>query len=113
MFPWFSLGSMNWTGKLLVPFIIIILLIYKKIRNEKGFISFCFNKKNKPIIITAIIIYLITVFLIFGLLVLHNKLNIEKFLMYAILVGFSEELYFRGLLYNKLLMLNKGKKLFP
>jgi membrane protease YdiL (CAAX protease family) len=110
VFPWFGFGSMNWTGKLLVLFIIVILLIYKKIRNERGFISFLFNEKNRTIILTTIIIYLITVFLVFGLLTGHKKLNIERFLMNIILVGISEELYFHGLIFSKLLKLNKGRK---
>jgi membrane protease YdiL (CAAX protease family) len=58
-------------------------------------------------------------FLVFGSLILRLYKNfntddlkevIDFFLMYAILVGISEELCFRGMLYNKLLVLYNGKK---
>jgi membrane protease YdiL (CAAX protease family) len=118
-FPWFDFECRIWTGELLLTFILIILLIYKKIKNEQSFIFLSYNKNNKLIIITTIIVYLIVHLLIFGsfALELHKDFNIDDlndiinfFLLFAILVGTGEELFFRGLLYNKLLVLYKGKK---
>ena len=120
LFPFFAFGGRGWTGKLLAAFIIIILLIYKKIRHKQGLIYFRYNKENKPIIITTIIIYLVVVFLLFGRLALqlHENFDIHDlndvigfFLVFGILVGVTEELCFRGLLYNKLLALYKDKKI--
>jgi len=120
LFPFFAFGGRGWTGKLLAAFIIIILLIYKKISHKQSFIYFRYNKENKPIIITTIIIYLVVVFLLFGRLALqlHENFDIIDlndfvgfFLMFGILVGVTEELCFRGLLYNKSLALYKGKKI--
>jgi len=116
LFSWFVPGSVAWIPKLLVTIIVITLLIYRRIKNGQGFIFLYYNKKNKPIIITTVIIYLITVLLIFGLLLLQNAFhNVDNFIFYfitfAILVGICEELYFRGFIYNKLLVLYKGKKI--
>ena len=117
MLPWFSFGSINWTGKLLVAFIIIILMLYKKLKKEEGFVSFVFDNKNKKIIIVAVVIYSLIIFPSLGFWLANNDLfSIERFLMYSVLVGISEELYFRGFLYKKILSLKnewQGKNMSP
>jgi membrane protease YdiL (CAAX protease family) len=119
LFPFFAFGDSGWAGKLLAAFIIIILLIYKKIGHKQSFIYFCYNEENKPIIIKTVIIYLIVIFLLFGRLAFKLYENFDSddlndfvgfFLMFGILVGITEELCFRGLLYNKLSALYKDKK---
>jgi membrane protease YdiL (CAAX protease family) len=104
---------MNWTGKLLVLIIVVIVIIYKKLRKENGFVSFIFEKENiKTIIITIIVHILITLTVLIFLLI-NGKFNIERFIMNVILVGISEELYFRGLIYNKISKIqikNKGSE---
>jgi membrane protease YdiL (CAAX protease family) len=109
MFPWLSFGNINWTGKLFVIFIIATIAIYKKIRNEEGFISFIFNNGNKDIIIITSIIYLGIGSAVLMVLLAYGKFNIERYLMNIFLVGISEELCFRGFIYKKLSTLNKQK----
>jgi membrane protease YdiL (CAAX protease family) len=119
IFYWFDLGFWYSTGAFILTIIMIILLVYKKLKNKQSFIYFSYNENNKVIIITTIIIYFIVIFLIFVPLVLklYKNFNVDDFndiigffLTFAIFVGICEELFFRGLLYNKLLVLYKGKK---
>jgi membrane protease YdiL (CAAX protease family) len=102
VFPWFSFGHMNWTGKLLVMSIVAIVIIYKKLKKGNGFVSFIFDKENKKTIIITIIAYVLIILTVLILLLINGKFDIERFIMNAVLVGISEELYFRGLIYNKL-----------
>jgi membrane protease YdiL (CAAX protease family) len=102
VFPWLSFGNMNWTGKLLVIFIVAIIAIYKKTKNEEGFIGFVFDKGNKNIIIITSIIYLVIGSAVLILLLAYGKFNIERYLMNIFLVGISEELCFRGFIYKEL-----------
>jgi membrane protease YdiL (CAAX protease family) len=102
VFPWFSFGHMNWTGKLLVMIIIVIVIIYKKLRKEDGFVSFVFEGSNIKTVAAAITAHVIVTLTVLILLLINGKFDIERFIMNVTLVGISEELYFRGLIYNKI-----------
>jgi membrane protease YdiL (CAAX protease family) len=102
VFPWFNFGHMNWTGKLLVMIIAIIVIVYKKLRKENGFAFFVFDKKNIKTVIITIMVYILITLTVLIFLLINGKFNIERFIMNVILVGISEELYFRGLIYNKI-----------
>jgi membrane protease YdiL (CAAX protease family) len=102
VFPWFSFGHMNWTGKLLVMIIVGIVIIYKKLKKENGFVFFVFEKENRKTIIITITAQVLITLTVLILLLVNGKFDIERFIMNVVLVGISEELYFRGLLYNKI-----------
>jgi membrane protease YdiL (CAAX protease family) len=118
VFPWFSFGNMNWTGKLLVMIIVVIVIVHKKIRKENGFVFFIFEKENRVVrklqnktIIVTIIVYVLITLTVLILLLTNGRFNSERFVMNVILVGISEELYFRGLIYNKISKIQiKNKK---
>jgi membrane protease YdiL (CAAX protease family) len=107
VFPWLSIGNMNWTGKLLVAFIIAVLILCYSISRKKGFIYFEFNQQNKKIITITAVIYVVFIVGALISLLIFKRFNWERFVMNAIVVGISEELCFRGFLYQKLLKLNK------
>ena len=115
-FPWFKIGTMDWTGKLLVIFVIVVIMIYKKHKNEEGFVYFTFENKNKSILIITSIMYLIVITVSLCLLLFYGIFNIEVFLSYIILIGISEELFFRGFIYKKILGIKnawENKKYIP
>jgi membrane protease YdiL (CAAX protease family) len=102
VFPWLYFGHMNWIGKLMVIGIVTIIIIIKKIKKEHDIVSFIFSKENKKIIIITAIVHIGITSVTGSFLLINNKFDFERFLMNAVFVGISEELYFRGLLYNKI-----------
>ena len=89
---------------------ILILIIIRKYKNKENIILFDFDNKNIIIIIITTMIYFIIIFSSLYLLIKNNIFYLDKYLFYIILVGVAEELFYRGLVYRLILLLNKDWK---
>jgi membrane protease YdiL (CAAX protease family) len=109
MQPFLYIGHMNWIGKFLILFMSVLLIIYYKFHRKRDFVYFQFNE-NRNITIIIISAYILIVLGSLIVLFISHKFDWQKFLMNAVLVGISEEFYYRGFLYQKIIMLNEPKE---
>jgi len=107
--PFLYIGHMNWIGKFSILFMNVLLILYYKFYKKRNFVYFQFNK-NRNITIIIISAYILIVLGSLIILFISHKFDWQRFLMNAVLVGVSEEFYYRGFLYQKIMMLNETKE---
>jgi len=107
--PFLYIGHMNWVGKFSILFVSVLLIIFYKFYKKRDFIYFQFNE-NRNITIIIISAYILIVLGSLIVLFVSHKFDWQRFLMNAVLVGVSEEFYYRGFLYQKIIMLNEPKE---